>query len=116
VSGKVNAITSAAFDSLDGSALTNLNASNIAQGTMDTGRLSSTVELTDQAKTITAPRTFNAPLTLNAAVVSGTSVTASAFFGDGSGLTNLSVTADSPLDTGKIWIGDATNEAQEVTV
>ncbi|MCX5789201.1 MAG: hypothetical protein NTX64_11950, partial [Elusimicrobia bacterium] len=49
-------------------------------------------------------------------IAAGGSVTAATFFGDGSNLQNINVTADSPLHPGEIWIGDVNDEAQEVKV
>ena len=81
---------------LDGSALTNLNASALSAGTVNDARLPSTMS----AKTFSGLVTANAGVTLganqalnlsgaNGSIVTGSSVTASAFFGDGSHLTGL---------------------------
>ena len=44
------------------------------------------------------------------------SVTAKHFVGDGSGLVNPAVTEYSPLHKGTLWVGDSSNEAQEVAL
>lgn len=106
---------SGALPAVDGSVVGNLNASNLATGTVPDGRLAASVARVGTANTWTAVQTLSdVALNLtgpNGNLVGQSSVTASAFFGDGSGLTGVSdpskVAKAGDAMTGDLQLGGA---------
>ena len=83
-------VTASAFSG-DGSALTNLNAANLASGTIPNARLSTNVALLNTNQTFTGSNNFTGVVTLTN--------TANTIAGNGAGLTNLNA---SKISTGTI--------------
>ncbi len=94
--GRVRAITSTHFDTVDGSSITNVNASALDRGTLPDARLSATVERTNIAQTITAAKTYDANLIIGtgeiraAAGSSGVTISTSVFIGGGANIATVS--------------------------
>lgn len=76
----------------DGSGLTNLDAADIASGTLNDARLSSNVALLTGSQTFSGAKTFSGGVAITAGNlnVTGTITASGVISGDGSGLTNLS--------------------------
>lgn len=76
----------------DGSGLSNLDATDIASGTLNDARLSSNVALLSGAQTFSGTKDFSGGVTVSAGNVNvtGTITASGVISGDGSGLTNLS--------------------------
>ena len=74
---------------VDGSGLTNLNASQLVAGTVPDARLSANVPLLNAEQTFAAPNRFNGPLT----ALHPSNTLAGSFTGNGSGLLNLTAAA-----------------------
>jgi len=122
-SGKIPSLTSTYFASLDGSDLTDLNASALASGTVADARLSSNIPLLDNENTFTvsgtpltvAPSSAPAEDTLLLDIQDDTETVFSVDYegdivGSSATLATLQITGGTP-DTGKVLTSDASGNA-----
>jgi hypothetical protein len=83
--GKIPALTGTYFASLDGSALTSLNGSNISSGTVADGRLSTNVPLKNGTNSFSGTNTFGGLITGTLQVTGGTPATGQVLTSDAVG-------------------------------